>query len=78
MVSAFKQSLWPRTGDSAFYNGLLFGYFGRIIDVTADGWAQMYNSTGIIVTSDQWQWDDQNHRWWVDLKQHRPTVRNRE
>lgn len=63
-------------GDSAYYNGFFFGYFGRIVEVTDDGIACMINNNLGRVYSDQWQWDEQNNRWWVDLRQHKPIVKS--
>lgn len=66
-------NLFTPVGDSAYYNGLLMGYFGRI--TTADGEALIMTNNRLgRVVSDRWEWDIHNKRWWVDLYTHKPLI----
>lgn len=67
-------SMWTPKHDSAYYNGLLMGYFGRISAVDDDGTMIMVNNSLGRVVSSEWQWSTANQYWWVDLRAHKPLL----
>lgn len=70
----FANPLWTPVGDTAYYNGLLFGAFGYIGAAYEDGIMIMYHNTLGTVTSDQWKWVPQNQYWAIDLIRDKPLI----